>query len=417
MQVIQWFVSEGAHVEEWSPLLEVQSDKAADTITSRFPGIVKKLYAKQDDTIKTGSALCDIDVVGEEESEQKIDAEQGETSMEEIKGTISPAPSEETDITSHSNASIPSTKPGKHAALATPAVRGLLKQHNLDILDVRGTGRDGRVLKEDIYNHISSKDASTYSITSSHATSVLQTETPQKLTALQLGMFRSMTASLQIPHFLYTEDVNLTSLSTLRKTLNRDSSPAEKLTFLPFIVKSLSLTLQHHPLLNSRLTLPTSPSDKPSLIQRSSHNIGIAIDTPSGLLVPVIKAVETLTTRDIASEIQRLTNLARNNKLSTSDLTGGTITISNVGNLGRGGVVSPVIVEGQVAILGVGRAKTVPVFENEDDENDVRIKRAEMVTLSWCADHRVVDGGSLTRAAGMVRQFLEMPGRMVVCMR
>lgn len=399
-------------------MLEVQSDKAADTITSRFAGVIKKLHAKQDDTVKTGSALCDIDVEGEsEESEQKEGVEQGESNLQE---TATPAAS--TQVNPESAATTPTTQdtttggqPGKHSTIATPAVRGLLKEHNLDIRDIRGTGKDGRVLKEDVYNHISPKADQPPAITCSPApsptTSTEQTETPQQLTPVQQAMFRTMTASLQIPHFLYADDVDITSLSTLRKTLNNDSlkrsnASAAKLTYLPFILKALSLSLHHHPLLNSRLDL--SNSTKPQLIHRSSHNIGIACDTPSGLLVPVIRSVQSLTIPEIASEIARLSSLARAGKLSTQDLTGGTITVSNIGNLGGGTVLAPIIIDGQVAILGIGKSRAVPMFDE-----DGKVVRAELVTLSWSADHRVVDGASIARAASMVKGMLEEPGRML----
>ena len=357
-----------------------------------------------------------------EDSAQKDEVEQGESNLQE-----DAAPAAPTQVNTISAATTPATKDtttgpgqGKHADLATPAVRGLLKEHKLDIRDIRGTGRDGRVLKEDVYNHISPKAGQQASTSPSPASSSPnisseQTETPQQLTPVQQAMFRTMTASLQIPHFLYADDVNITSLSTLRKTLNNDSvrssnASAPKLTYLPFILKALSLSLPHHPLINSRLDLSTPT--KPQLIHRSSHNIGIACDTPSGLLVPVIKSVQSLTILEIASEIARLSTLARAGRLSTQDLTGGTITVSNIGNLGGGTVLAPIIIEGQVAILGIGKSRATPVFDEEG-----KVVRAEVVTLSWSADHRVVDGASIARAASMVKAMLEEPGRMLGYMR
>jgi len=144
---------------------------------------------------------------------------------------------------------------------------------------------------------------------------------------------------------------------------------------------------------------------------RSVHNIGIAMDTPNGLIVPVVKAVNARSITSIAQDIQRLSQLGQAGKLSNNDLTGGTITVSNIGNIG-GEVVGPVIVEGQLAIMGVGKIKTIPVFA----EDGVTVRPAQTVNLSWSADHRVVDGATMARMAQVVQKYLEEPGSMIVDM-
>ena len=307
---------------------------------------------------------------------------------------------------------------GKHKGLATPAVRGLLKQSNIDILQVSGTGKDGRVLKEDVHKHIASQSATQQPPTTSQglSTPMEQEEETIKLTAIQAQMFKTMTRSLSIPHFLYADEIDMTALSALRRRLNnssptRDSSfPQQpKLTYLPFIIKALSIVLADFPLLNARID---TSNDTPNLIMRRPHNIGIAMDTPQGLLVPNIKNIQSHSITSLALEISRLNSLARSGSLSAKDLTGGTITVSNIGSIG-GTYVSPIIAgQNEVAILGVGKVRTVPAFGDGGE-----VVRKEICNLSWSADHRVVDGATVARMGERVRRLVEEPGRMVVGLR
>lgn len=414
----QWFVEEGARVTEWdTKICEVQSDKATVEITAMYSGIIKKLYFKADDQVQVGDTLLDVEVEGEEEDvpaeEEKdvgVDAEQEVAQAEQMAeegASQTPQEGETKDMSEHRK------EPGKYASLATPAVRGLLKEHNLKMEHIQGTGRDGRVLKEDVYKYLEgpqSGPGSQESAASKTSVDAKQTETAQRLTPIQSQMFKSMTASLSIPHFLYSDTANITSLSTMRKSLNTKRNPdtTSKLSYLPFIVKAVSLALNKYPLLNARID---TTSGKPQLVMRATHNIGIAMDTPSGLLVPVIKSVNARSILSIASEISRLGQLGLAGKLSSADLSGGTITVSNIGSIG-GETVGPVIVEGQLAILGVGKVKAVPVFADDGET----LQKAETVGLSWSADHRVVDGATMARMASVVQAYLEEPGTMIVAM-
>lgn len=338
----------------------------------------------------------------------------------------------------HAPAAAPKPK-GKHAALATPAVRHLSKEHHVDILDIEGTGKDGRVLKEDVYRFIEARKqgqtqgaagpgpgsfaASPLSPTSSSPEA--QTETRQALTKMQEQMFKTMTRSLSIPHFLYADEVEFNELSALRSRLNKVlSAPSDapvaslfegvtKLSYLPFIIKAVSIALQQYPILNARVEVSAAdPAAKPALIYRSQHNIGVAMDTPAGLLVPVIKNVGAHSVLTIAAELVRLQGLAMAGKLSPQDMSGGTITVSNIGSIG-GTYCSPVIVEGQMAILGVGRLRDVP--DVAEDGNGWRVKGLRKVcNFSWSADHRVVDGATMARAADVVRTLVEKPDIILV---
>ncbi|GAB1311276.1 2-oxoacid dehydrogenase acyltransferase [Madurella fahalii] len=445
VEIIQWFVEPGARVEEFSPLCEVQSDKASVEITSRFNGVVKKLYYEAGEMAKVGKPYVDIDVEGDAKDEglealtppepmPKEDEQKTQPPRMVPPPVATPAP--ELALGDNGAQSAPKQK-GKHATLATPAVRHLSKELSVDISEIDGTGKDGRVLKEDIYRFVERRKATSTQTPPSQpsltppasgifqspeaSTTGLQQETPLALTRTQEMMFKTMTRSLSIPHFLYADEVDFTSLVELRGRLNKvlsksglSDSQVGKLSYLPFIIKAVSMALYKYPILNARVDVENG-NGKPRLVLRSQHNIGVAMDTPSGLLVPVIRNVGSLNVLGIAAELARLQSLALAGKLSPQDMSGGTITVSNIGNIG-GTYLSPVVVEREVAILGIGRMRTVPAFSTVPGEED-KVVRRQVCNFSWSADHRVVDGATMARAAEIVRAIVEEPDVMVMHLR
>ncbi|KAI9644669.1 hypothetical protein NHQ30_006693 [Ciborinia camelliae] len=423
-EIIQWFVEPEARVEEWDKLCEVQSDKASVEITSRFSGVIKKLHYEAGDMAQVGKPLLDIDIHGEIEHEG-LDAIEGSRAGEESKAqSMSKSPAEyKVDIPGASQPaaeilSVPPTPKGKYAALATPAVRHLTKELDVNILDVTGTGKDGRVLKEDVHQFAKQRDGAPSADQEpfAEADSEPQKEYTSSLTPIQQQMFKTMTRSLAIPHFLYADEIDFTKLSQVRDRINKQlaSSPINgvaKLSYLPFIVKAVSLTLNHYPILNARLDIDPN-TQKPILTMRPQHNIGIAMDTPTGLLVPVLKHPQaTSTLLSIAQSLTALQSLATTSTLNSSHLSGGTITISNIGNIG-GTYLSPIIVDSQLAILGIGKLRTIPAF---DAHGNVVAK--QVINFSWSADHRVIDGATMARAAEMVKGYVEDPETMLLHMK
>ncbi|EYE92703.1 putative 2-oxo acid dehydrogenases acyltransferase [Aspergillus ruber CBS 135680] len=408
VQIIQWYVEEGAHIEEWNPLCQYQSDKAVDDITARYEGIVKKLHFQADDTVPTGRALCDIEVDDAKYPDEDV---QPAPSPEPVQ--TSPVPTEAQHMqpiqpprpaSPESALEIPKSR---YASLATPAVRGLLKLHDVNILDVNGTGKDGRVLKEDVNKFIAMRDSAP---TAQPATvSTPEIEKVVNLSPFQSQMFKTMSRSLSIPHFLYADELNINDITTLRRRLASNPKDPKKITFLSFIIKAVSLALDQYPLLNAKVD--TSNPDKPQLTMRPRHNIGVAVDTPNGLIVPNIKDVANRSILNIATELSRLSALGKEGKLTPADLSGGTITVSNIGNIG-GTYVMPVIVPNEVAILGVGKSRTTPIFDDAG-----QVTKGELVNFSWSADHRVVDGATMARMATKVRQFIESPELMLLNLR
>lgn len=438
-EVIQWFVEPGARVEEFSPLCEVQSDKASVEITSRFAGVVKKLYYDAGEMAKVGKPFVDIDIPGgvndaDLEPATAVDP----TPQDAPASTHRLGPSEAQKAPALFEIP-PRPATDRHRALSVPAVRHLAKISGVDIEQVSGTGKNGRVTKEDVLRFIQSRDstpAEQPSQTTSPFGSAIpsppesgadlgqQHETPMALTRTQEVMFKTMTRSLNIPHFLFGDEIDFTSLVELRSRLNRvlakgglTDGQVSKLSYLPFIIKAVSMALYKYPILNARVDVEGTDSNgngsgKPSLVLRSQHNIGVAMDTPQGLLVPVVKNVGSLNILSIAAELARLQTLAVAGKLSPQDMTGGTITVSNIGSIG-GTYLSPVVVEREVAILGIGRMRTVPAFSTVPGEEDKVVKK-QVCNFSWCADHRVVDGATMARAAGVVRAIVEEPDVMIM---
>lgn len=274
------------------------------------------------------------------------------------------------------------------------------------------------MLKEDVQKFAATRDqkpaAESITQTSTSTRPALsvdtkQTETVEALTPIQSQMFKAMTKSLNIPHFLFTDELNLDAISALRRKLANAPTNPQKITSLSFVIKAVSLALEQYPVLNAKVD--TTDPNRPKLVMRGNHNIGVAMDTPQGLIVPNVKNVGARTISDIAAEISRLSALGKEGKLTPADLSGGTITVSNIGNIG-GTYVSPVIVSTEVAILGIGRSRVLPVFDEAG-----QVSKAELVNFSWSADHRVVDGATMARMAGVVRQYIESPEKMLLRLR
>lgn len=297
-----------------------------------------------------------------------------------------------------------------------PSVRMMLKQYNLDMAEITPTGKGGRLLKEDIKKHIaavhSPKEGRAYEDHSPRQT--YRQDERQILSPSQLQMFKSMTRASGIPHLYYTHMVDVTEITSLRKNYKYESTGADigkespehhkRLKALPIILKVLSQAFLNFPNMNANLNVET-PAAQPELIWIASHNFGIAIDTPNGLLVPVIKGVENHSILSLADEINRLSTLARTNKLMPHDFHGASFVVSNIGSLG-GHTVGPVILPPMVGILAIGKSERVPsVLVDAVGGEHIRIR--EKVSFNWSADHRVMDGATVARCAKFVTSCLE----------
>ena len=412
MEILQWFdlslfsvivlsigrfVHEGDHVKQFQKVCEVQSDKATVEISSRFDGMIKKLHYAKSDVAKVGKPLLDIDVpdsVGNVSSPAPPPARQCPVE-----------PSAAAKTVEASNGTY--LKDGK--ALATPAVRRLANENNVELNVIAGSGKMGRVTKEDILKIVEHRGSSGLpSASPARGNSSFAAEDRViPVRGYQRTMIKTMTEALKIPHFGYSDEVSLDLLVDCRNNLKKTAADRGiKLTFMAFFLKAASIALLRYPILNSQL----APSGN-EIVLKGDHNIGVAIDTPQGLVVPNIKAVQRKSVFEIATELSTLQDAAKKAHLPMDALTGGTFTLSNIGSVG-GTSTSPIIVVPEVCIGAIGKAQTLPRF---NDEGDVVAKT--ILTVSWSADHRVVDGATMARFSNVWKEMIENPMSMIAEMR
>ncbi|XP_001952701.1 lipoamide acyltransferase component of branched-chain alpha-keto acid dehydrogenase complex, mitochondrial [Acyrthosiphon pisum] len=383
--VKEWYVNVGDVVSEFDDVCEVESDKATVTITSRYAGVVTKVHYETGATARVGSALVDIEVVEDGETaaaEQLADgAEVVADNVEEVAATSSGEP-----------ADADATGAGVTAqVLTTPAVRRIAAEKGIDLTAVRGTGKHGRVLKEDI---LGSADQSTATAVDSRPPLSVPLQDFIPLTGYAKTMRNTMEASNKIPTLVITDEVNLTKLMELKAQL----APHIKLTLLPFLLKATSLALARHPRINS-----TASPDFKSYRPNESHNIGVAIDTPLGLAVPNVKDVQTLSVVGVARRLAELRAKAAAGKLAPSDVTGGTFTLSNMGSI-AGSAFQPMILPPEVAIGAFGRINYRPRY---DDQH--QLVRTPVMGVSWGADHRILDGAAVAKFFKDWKTYVENP--------
>ncbi|KAJ2641635.1 hypothetical protein GGF44_002031, partial [Coemansia sp. RSA 1694] len=459
-EIIQWFVKPGDKVAQFDKICEVASDKATVEITSRYDGIIKKLHYKDNDIALVGKPIVDIEL-DEQPAEAEADTVQPPPDMQGAHPSKSPAP--EADVSPRrASGQLSKDFTGDRTSdvvYATPAVRRIAREHSVDLRFVEGTGKGGRILKEDVHRHVEhgamslpSPARAAATATSATADSGAATEEPQpsfvqantgattsgasmasssavvagedqavSLSPIQRAMFKSMTESLSIPHFRFKDEIELDALMRARQHINShllalDDAPVTKLSFMPFFIKAASLALAKYPILNARVVANgTAP---PSLLYRAAHNIGVAMDTPGGLLVPNIKHAQTKSLIDIAADLQRLVQKGKAGSISGADLKGGTFTLSNVGMIG-GTYLSPVVVSSEVCIGAFGKVQRLPRFETTlvDGAAVERVVPKHILVASWSADHRVVDGATMARFATLYKQLLENPELMLATMK
>ncbi|XUO88782.1 2-oxo acid dehydrogenase subunit E2 [Halomonas sp. KM072] len=410
-EVVEWRVAEGDAIEEDQPIVEVMTDKALVEITAPEAGTVTKLYVPQGKIAKVHAPLYAYQ--GAEEGAEKVVEESSEN-------TRSPA-SDAADISktppSTPSPSVEQSAPqcpmeGPACAVktpASPAVRRLVREHRLVLADIAGSGKDGRVLKEDVLAHVKSSHTAP-SDTAPHtqgkpAAGQSGPARVEPLRGVRAVMARRMVeAATTIPHFHYGEEVDVTELLALRERLKpRVEALGERLTLMPFFMKALALAVAEHPILNAQLN-----AEGDELHYFAQCNIGMAVDSKAGLLVPNVKAVEQLSLLDIARQVSRLTQAAREGRVDQADLKGGTISISNIGALG-GTYAAPIINAPEAAIVAIGKTQWLPRFDAEG-----AVQRRAIMTVTWAGDHRFIDGGTIARFCNHWKASLEAPETMLL---
>jgi pyruvate/2-oxoglutarate dehydrogenase complex dihydrolipoamide acyltransferase (E2) component len=298
---------------------------------------------------------------------------------------------------------------------AGPATRRLARELGVDLANVNGSGPHGRITEEDVKAAVRESAAAPRAPIKSPAVAALPDGADekdswglvrkQKMPAIRKTIALNMTRSwTTIPHVTNFDDADITELERIRKGGLADYVGTEiKLTMMAFVMKAVAQSLKLHPLLNCSIDMESE-----QIIYKHYVNIGVAVDTERGLVVPVVRDVDRMSIPTIAQELTRVADMARNASFKLADIKGGTFTISNLGAVG--GISStPIINPPEVAVLLVGRSRKVPVV-GEGDKIDIRL----LMPLSLSYDHRIVDGGTAARFLNEVINYLKVPGRLLL---
>ncbi|OFR65573.1 pyruvate dehydrogenase complex dihydrolipoyllysine-residue acetyltransferase [Corynebacterium sp. HMSC078H07] len=423
--ITQWLKSVGDTVEVDEPLLEVSTDKVDTEIPSPVAGTLLEILADEDDTVDVGAVIARVGdgsaassekpaAKEEKKEEPKAEEKKEEPKADEKVEEKKPAASSQS---SEPKASETSTKVnnGDNVPYVTPLVRKLAEKHGVDLSTVSGTGVGGRIRKQDVLAAAGEGEApaSSAGTGSSNPRARWSTKSvdPEKQeligTTQKVNRIREITASkmveaLQISAQLtHVQEVDMTAIWDLRKQSKQafiDKYEAN-LSFLPFIVKATVEALVSHPNVNASY----NPETK-EMTYHADVNVAIAVDTPKGLLTPVIHKAQELTLPEIAQQIAELADKARNNKLKPNDLTGATFTVTNIGSEGAL-LDTPILVPPQAGILGTAAITKRAVVVTEDGQDAIAIR--QMCYLPFTYDHQVVDGADAGRFITTIKDRLE----------
>ena len=400
-EIGRWLVKEGDYVKKEQPLVEVLTDKVNTELPSPYEGYVRKLLVKEGDVVTVGTPLviitdtADEPIEGEEEASVPAVEEKREEKVEEV----APATGE---------------TGGDGRPLAAPAVRKLARELGIDLSKVRGTGPGGRIRKVDVLAYAEQmREVPAEEVVEKVVEEVLEKPAPEVHVSRKeeleeiipiRGIRRKIAEHLRLSkdravHTLHVDEIDMTEVVKLRKKLKPFAEERGiKLTYLPIIMKALVPALKKHPSLNAVVD-----DEQNIIILKKYYNFGVAVDTPDGLIVPVIKDVDRKNILQIAEELMDISQRAREGKLQLEELQDATFSITNIGSIG-GVIAYPVIDYPRVAIMGTHKIKKTPVV----DENDEIVIR-HMMYVSLTFDHRVLDGAEAARFTRDLAYILEHP--------
>lgn len=411
-EIVEWNVKVGDVVKEDDVLAAVMTDKATVEIPSPTDGTVAVISGEIGAMTAVGEVIITLDVDGEGNSgdepedapAEKVEDDKAPAPEPAPKAEPAPAPApKKVAEVKKSTTTKPVHKSGAprpegEKPLASPAVRKRAADAGIKLQYVHGTGPAGRISHEDLDDYISGASAPVGGSSKAANTSVEEIKV--------IGLRRKIAERMQdakqrIPHITYVDEVDVTAVEDLRAHMNATASEGQpKLTILPFIMKAMVIAIKEYPKLNSHYD-----DGNDMLYQYGGVHMGMAAQTPGGLMVPVIKHAETLDIHGIADEAKRLASAARDGSITRDELTGSTITLSSLGKMG--GVVStPVINSPEVAIVGVNKVEIRPVWR------DGGFVPRKMMNLSSSFDHRIVDGWDAAEFIQRIRTLLENPATL-----
>ncbi|MBW2970370.1 2-oxo acid dehydrogenase subunit E2 [Candidatus Woesearchaeota archaeon] len=396
-EIVKWIVKEGDKVEEHEAIVELETAKAVVQVPSPKAGTILKIFGSAGDKIHVGDVLCSI---GEEGEAAKPKAPKRVPAG--VMGELEVAPDDDRGGQEGAGGGgpigmaakpIPSKKVAEPSVAVLPAVRKLAKDLGVDVSKLKGSGPGGRVTEDDVARASGkvAKEAKGPVITFEKFGRVIRIP----LKGVRREIAKHMVESLQsAAHVAHMDFADVTKLAEYREKEKEECEKrGVKLTFLPFIVRACVLALKSFPYVNSSL-------DGEDIVVKQYYNIGIAVDTPAGLMVPVVKKANERSIIEIAREIWRVAELSRTREIQLKDLQGGTFTITNIGSLG--GVFStPVINYPECAILGLGRIQDSAVVV------DGKVEVRKMLPLSLSFDHRIIDGALAAKFVNEIKRHLE----------
>ncbi|NQZ83376.1 MAG: dihydrolipoyllysine-residue acetyltransferase [Colwellia sp.] len=401
-ELVEWLVNEGDVIEEDQPNADVMTDKALVQIPAMHAGTIAKLYYAKGEIAKVHAPLFAItrSSTGVVNNPATVAAVVEPVTKNEVKVPVATqqAPRQVSTAT-------PTTKKVNSKAIASPAVRRVARELNVNIHEVPGSGKKGRVYKDDVVTFNSAPIVANTAINS--VANVTGGTRVEPIRGIKAAMAKAMVKTVStVPHFTYCEEIDMTKLIKLRGELKEVYAKQDiKLTMMPFFMKSMSLALKEFPIVNSQVN-----ADCSEITYFDDHNIGMAVDSKIGLLVPNVKNVQIKSILELAADITRLTKDARSGRVPAADLKGGTITISNIGAIG-GTVATPILNAPESAIVALGKLQKLPRFNDKGE-----VEARSIMQISWSGDHRVIDGATIARFCNLWKSFLEEPTNMLVHM-
>lgn len=397
-EIVKWFVKEGDEVKEDDVLCEIQNDKAVVEIPSQVDGTVTKVHVEEGEVATVGETLISFDAEGYESEEEPEEAKKEDPAAKEeaSQGTKQEEQSDDADSEDT-------------RVIAMPSVRKYAREKDVKISAVSGSGKNGRVLKEDIDNFLSGGQPAEKGETADKPANTESKPAPtpegqypesrEKMSNIRKAIANAMVNSkTKAPHVTLHDEIDVTDLVTHRKKFKAIAAEQEiKLTYLPYVVKALVSASKKFPIMNSYIDENTD-----EIVQKHYFNIGIAADTDRGLLVPVVKDADKKSIFEISQEINELAGKARDGKLKPDEMKGASNTISNIGSAG-GQWFTPVLNYPEAAILGIGRIAEKPIVR------DGEIVIAPVLALSLSFDHRIVDGATAQQALNQIKRLLNDP--------
>ncbi len=426
-EIVRWLVNEGDEIAEDQPMVEVMTDKATVSLPSPYAGKVVSLMAKEGDVVEVGKTLLIIEVAGDGNVESPAAAEPATAGAPKEAASLPPTaapPSAGSAAVSPPETPVAPTMPQAHKkVLATPAIRKMAREMGIDIARVQGTGRGGRVTREDLRRFDEERRGKPAAAVAQTAPVAQQAPpvaahpaplptpprpaagtTPPREERIPFRGLRKRIAEKMVQsaftatHFTYVNDVDMTELVAFREKMKPlAEARGVKLTYLPFIVKASIVALKAFPLLNASLDEAAG-----EIVLKYDYNIGIATATDAGLIVPVVHHADRLSLIEIARRIGELAEKARTGKIALEELQGSTFTITSLGAEG-GLLATPIINFPEVAIMGVHKLEDRPVVRN----GEIVIRK--MMNLSLSFDHRIIDGHVGAAFCNRIAEVLQSP--------